>query len=403
MNEFDRAGIPFYMKDADNRFFSHWVVEDILNFLRMTFTDKRPELFIKVCRKMNGYLTGRQVERLLELGGGQSVFDTLLTRVPLKDYQIKPLESARETFGRMAGMPPLAAIRLIRSRLGYEKAIEKMCERLGFRKEYLIGILNTLEEIADTLETMEAFAARLKHLETALRTSKFNKNTNAVTFSTLHSAKGLEFEQVYMIDLIDGILPSADDRKKDAEGERGQMEEAVRLFYVGMTRAKSRLELLLYKERDGELVKESDFVTHVRHLQRPAKPGAGTGQAARAADSSGLRREGEPRAGTRQSEHRGGPAAVRQRPEFRGTVSPEALRTREELTAGRAVRHTAFGAGQIVEVKGEQVRVRFGETEKALLIAACLERGLLERLTGEDGQPLDEGGDGARRMRLTSS
>src|SRR5690606_32170601 len=39
MNEFDRAGIPFYIKDADNRFFSHWVVEDILNFMRMTYTD----------------------------------------------------------------------------------------------------------------------------------------------------------------------------------------------------------------------------------------------------------------------------------------------------------------------------------------------------------------------------
>jgi len=47
MNALDRAGIPFYMKDGDNRFFSHWVVEDILNFMRMTFNDKRPDILEK--------------------------------------------------------------------------------------------------------------------------------------------------------------------------------------------------------------------------------------------------------------------------------------------------------------------------------------------------------------------
>ena len=66
-----------------------------------------------------------------------------------------------------------------------------MCERLGFRREYLIGILNTLEDIADGLDTLKDFAERLKYLETIMKTSKRNKNSNAITFSTLHSAKGL--------------------------------------------------------------------------------------------------------------------------------------------------------------------------------------------------------------------
>lgn len=60
---------------------------------------------------------------------------------------------------------------------------------------------------------MEEFAARLKHLEAKLKTSQFKKDENAVTFSTFHSAKGLEFEKVYMIDLIDGVIPSAEDKK----------------------------------------------------------------------------------------------------------------------------------------------------------------------------------------------
>ena len=83
-----------------------------------------------------------------------------------------------------------------------------MCERLGFRKEYLLGILYTLEGIAEGLETMVQFHEQLKHLEAELKKSKRRKGQNAVTFSTFHSAKGLEFEHVYMIDLVEGVIPS---------------------------------------------------------------------------------------------------------------------------------------------------------------------------------------------------
>ncbi|MED1852212.1 ATP-dependent helicase, partial [Brevibacillus borstelensis] len=196
MNEFDRAGIPFYMKDADNRFFSHWVVEDILNFMRMTFTDKRADIFEKIHLKLNGYISKQQMAALKEIHNNESVFDNLLKYVELQDYQVKLVKANKETFQQMRGMPPLHAIRVIRDRLGYEKAIEKMCERLGFRKEYLLGILNTLEEIAVGLETLEEFASRLKHLASVLKTAKSRKGQNVVTFSTFHSAKGLEFERV---------------------------------------------------------------------------------------------------------------------------------------------------------------------------------------------------------------
>lgn len=135
----------------------------------------------------------------------------------------------------------------------------------------MIGILNTLEDIADGLDTMEAFADRLKHLESVLKHAKFRKDQNAVTFSTFHSAKGLEFERVYMIDLVEGIIPSSDDLGAD-----DMMEEAVRLFYVGMTRAKKHLELAAYRKRDGEEAVKSRFVTAVRDIINPPdEEGAG--------------------------------------------------------------------------------------------------------------------------------
>jgi DNA helicase-2/ATP-dependent DNA helicase PcrA len=51
------------------------------------------------------------------------------------------------------------------------------------------------------------FANRLTYLEEQMMSSHKNKHKNAVTISTIHSAKGLEWEQVYLIDLVEGIIP----------------------------------------------------------------------------------------------------------------------------------------------------------------------------------------------------
>lgn len=330
MNALDRAGIPFYMKDTDNRFFSHWVVEDILNFMRMTFTDKRPDILEKIHLKMSGYVSKQQMAELKEIRNNESVFDNLLNLVKLQDYQRGPIEANRETFREMSGMPPLQAIHVIRTRLGYEKALDKTCEWLGLRKEYLVGILNTLEEIADTLPTMEQFASRLKALEAALKTSRRRKGDHAVTLSTLHSAKGLEFERVYMIDLAEGILPSSEDIKKHAAGDEEPMEEAVRLFYVGMTRAKRHLELLTYQERDGEKTAESRFVSHIRSLVEPESDGGGSDNPA--------------------------------------------------FSPGEAVRHKVFGKGEVMGVHGDLIDISFAQGVKTLSLSTCADLGLLEQL-----------------------
>ncbi|RED65585.1 ATP-dependent helicase [Cohnella lupini] len=355
MNALERAGIPFYMKDGDNRFFSHWVVEDMLNFMRLTFNDKRPDILEKIHTKFNGYITKQQMAALTELSAGESVFDTLLQKVALQEYQIKQLQNAQETIVLMQGARPLQAIRTIRDKLGYDKAIEKMCERLGFRKDYLVGILNTLEEIAEPLDTMEDFAKRLKFLEKNMKESKFNKNGSAITLSTLHSSKGLEFSSVYMIDLVEGVIPSNDDNKKLENDQPGDMEEAVRLFYVGMTRAKQRLELLSYKKKDGEPVQTSRFVTAIRDIQDPPKAEK---IPIKPPEGKKTRRDAKPSV----------------------PYNPNAIKDIDKLEAGKRVQHRVFGGGEIVLLDGDSVEIRFPSETKRLSVNICLEMGLLEPL-----------------------
>ncbi|PTY77660.1 DNA helicase UvrD [Heyndrickxia sporothermodurans] len=345
INLFDRAGIPFYIKDSDNRFFSHWVVEDILNFMRMTFNDKRVDILDKIHMKFNGYITKQQMAELKAVRNNDSVFDNLLQFVQLKEYQVKQLKKCKEIFRDMKGIAPLSAIRYIRYELGYEKALEKMSERLGFNLEYLVGILNTLEEIADTLETMEEFAHRLKYLETLMKNSKRQKNENVVTLSTFHSSKGLEFKRVYMIDLVDGMIPSKAETKSYDEGNHELMEEAVRLFYVGMTRAKQHLELLSYEKKNGSPVKESPFLSNIRQIIAPVKEKA---QLNAVANKSKV------------------------------PSNPNGIKDRSQLVEGKMIKHRVFGHGEITHIGQESIDIQFPSSNKKLSLSTCIEMGLLE-------------------------
>lgn len=75
--------------------------------------------------------------------------------------------------------------------------------------------------------------------------------------STLHSSKGLEFTEVFLVDVNDGVIPH---RKATVEAD---FEEERRLLYVGMTRAKEHLHLFYCKERYGKSVDPSPFIENL--------------------------------------------------------------------------------------------------------------------------------------------
>ena len=76
-----------------------------------------------------------------------------------------------------------------------------------------------------------------------------------VSLSTIHSSKGLEFDRVILIDVFNGILPSIrNDKEQDEE------EEEVRLFYVGATRAKHKLDIVLAHQMFGYPLELSEYL-----------------------------------------------------------------------------------------------------------------------------------------------
>jgi DNA helicase-2/ATP-dependent DNA helicase PcrA len=165
-----------------------------------------------------------------------------------------------------------------------------------------------------------------------------------VSIMTLHTAKGLEYDSVFLTGLEEGLLPH-----QMSAGEPGGLQEERRLFYVGITRAKQRLYLSLSASRAtfGEI----NVAMPSRYLQEiPAdlidwRQSPGMGNRARALNPRPARE--------RFSYANSLPAAPRQKTEWTSAVTG-AVRDNGDLTlaAGDRIRHTDFGEGRVTAVTG---------------------------------------------------
>jgi Superfamily I DNA and RNA helicases len=267
-DELDRGGIPFYIREAkEERFFGHWVVEDILNFLRFSYSDQSIAVFEKIKSKLDTYISIAQMEYLKGRRIDRSIFDILSEQPEAKSRQ-KGYHTLKEQFKSLNKLSPGKAVGYIRNELGYDKVIERISKNLGFSKEYLTTLLNILETIAARESTLLGFANRLSYLKEQIKSSFKNKGMEAVTLSTIHSAKGLEWERVYIIDLIQGIIPDSEAIENAENNNTKGIEEERRLFYVAITRAQKHLTLCTIKKYQKQTVKISQFVQEVQVLLR---------------------------------------------------------------------------------------------------------------------------------------
>ena len=107
------------------------------------------------------------------------------------------------------------------------------------------GRLENLKELIRSMEEYESLRAFLEHVALVMDAEQ-NEEMDAVSIMTLHSAKGLEFETVFLPGWEEGLFPHQ--RALD-EGGRSGLEEERRLAYVGLTRAKKNLHLWFVSNR----------------------------------------------------------------------------------------------------------------------------------------------------------
>lgn len=267
VNILDRESISFYIKDNNNKFFNHWVVDDVLNFFRLSFNDTKLGIFERIYTKCSSYVSKNHIESIKFMDRKVSVFENLSSIFEPSDYRIKTLDDIKNKFKKLNTLSPSQGIRYIREDLKYEKNLERICDTLGYSMDSVQSILNSLEMIADECDTIVDFANRLSYLKKLMNESHKNTKSN-ITLSTIHSSKGLEFDSVYMIDLNDSIIPSYEAINSN---NNDLIEEERRLFYVGITRAKKNLYLNWVKEKGSKVYKKSLFINEIEKITNPDK------------------------------------------------------------------------------------------------------------------------------------
>ena len=153
-------------------------------------------------------------------------------------------------------MRPYAAVNFIRHGMEYENYIKEYAGYRRIKEEELLEVLEELQESARTFKTHLEWFEHIQEYRRTLEQQQTERDGegDAVILSTLHSAKGLEFTEVYLPDINEDMIPH---RKAVLEAD---IEEERRLFYVGMTRAKKRLHLFYLKERYGKRLEPSRFL-----------------------------------------------------------------------------------------------------------------------------------------------
>ena len=339
-------GIPFRVRGGDGLFFTHFLVTDVKAILRFAADPFDGELFRQLYYKFYCGLGRADCERALRdnVGPRRLSFPEYIASSPdFPDTVRKRTRRLAALLARINEADVYEAVDLILSS-GYGRYLE--------RRTRDNGKTAALRFLADRHRSRDGFLRRLETLEEAVKRGSVSQE--GLLLSTIHSAKGMEFDRVVLCDALDGILPAVapGPAVKLTKEEKSRYEEERRLFYVAVTRARRLLEVVSWEREFGEPAGDFSFI---RELLGLPEPKAGT--------KTGLKRE--PMTG-------------------RSSRAPRELSEAESAAfyVGATVVHKVFGEGVVIGRRGRVIQVKFSRLPlpKRLDLSFCVGAGLLTAL-----------------------
>lgn len=250
--------IPFQMRDVIPNLYSHWIAKDLFSYLTLGQGGRKRSDFYRIMNRPNRYFSRDAFETPeVSLDAVKSFYQDK----SWMENRVFDLEHDLKTIGQLK---PSAAINYIRKAVGYDEYLKSYAEFRRISPEELFEIADRLAESSVGFESFSDWQKHIAQYEETLKSQKAAQRAeekterSGVTLSTMHSAKGLEYRIVFVIDVNEGVVP----HHKSATA--ADIEEERRLFYVAMTRAKERLHLCAVRERYHRRQEISRFVGECR-------------------------------------------------------------------------------------------------------------------------------------------
>ena len=252
MSQLMAYNIPFRTRDNIPNIYEHWVTRDILAYLRLAQGSRSRRDILQVMNRPKRYLSRESLE------GREIAFDAWAEYFYEKEQpwvaeRIEQLEGDLRVLSRTS---PFAAVNYIRMGMGYEGFLKEYAQYRRINADALLDVLDELQDGARAYKTYEDWFAHMEAYTEELKRQKKQQEqlADCISLATLHSAKGLEYPIVHILDVNEGLMPY---KKAVLDAD---LEEERRMFYVGVTRAKERLSLHSVKKYNGKEVDVSRFV-----------------------------------------------------------------------------------------------------------------------------------------------
>ena len=249
--------IDFFVKENKFDFYSNRILNDVKNILLFSEDTTDLEVFKRIYFKLNAYIKKDFITKLEYKPYNQCVLESLLDLDELNDFYLNKFTSLRNDFKRLKRIKMEDKIDCILYELGYGDYLDSFNDFSNLNYNLIFDLIKYLSK---DLKTFDEFIEKLDNLKELLKNASSSKSN--ISISTIHSSKGLEYDNVFIIDLIDGEFPQKSILNSFDEK---LLEEERRLFYVALTRARKRLFLYTIKERNNLPVEPSIFYNELKN------------------------------------------------------------------------------------------------------------------------------------------
>jgi DNA helicase II / ATP-dependent DNA helicase PcrA len=413
-DRFVTLGLP-YRVIGGPRFYERAEIRDALAYLRLVnqpADDLAFERIINTPRRGLGDATLQQLQ-LHARRADLPLLEAARALTQTEELKAKPRGALRDVvamFDRWRAqkdtLPHTELAEIVLDESGYTEMWQKD------RSADAAGRLENLKELVRSMEEFEKLQGFLEHISLVMDTEK-NESQEAVSIMTMHSAKGLEFDTVFLPGWEEGVLPNQ--RALDDQGRAG-LEEERRLAHVGLTRARRRAKIYFTSNRRihgswsssipsrfldelpeahvevteakggfgnfGQNYGASRFDTMESFGSNYTTPGWQRAQARKARSSSGFEEDHDDYASDETIADDAPPAARSRKPATKrrlpltiegelvakstGTVSPFGL--------GDRVFHQKFGNGNVTHVDGNKLTIAFDKAGEKRVVDSFVER-----------------------------
>lgn len=313
--------IPFVVKDSIVTIYDHWAAQDILSYLKIGVNPNSNKDWIRIINKPFRYISKDNLNLIKD---EPDFINALINKCDLHPKQVKTINDLDIDISYVKGLNPKNAISYIRTTLDYDRYILDYCTNRKIKTNGLIEILNELESSATNFKTIQEYLDHIERVKSEIVDNKNNKETDGVIFTTMHSAKGLEFKNVYIIGANEGTIPHEKSYEIDDEEKKNdQIEEERRLMYVAITRAEENICISSPINKYGKRVSKSRFVEDIK---APTKE------------------------------------------------------EMDSISIGDKIYHKKFKEGIIVEKNGDSIKIRFKDVDRVLNSKVCLTKRIIWKI-----------------------